>query len=117
LQVFVEPEIWPDFLVAYGREHQGWPTALEGANQSRKEPRYRPLHSLSCRNRGSLFPLIAVNFRDGGSVCISNPQAIRQMRNRFGYHEGLEIETGEGWVAVRFGRAVIGLIDDVATAR
>jgi len=111
LQVFVEPESWPEFLVAYGREHQGWPTALEGASQPRREPRYRPLHSMSCKNRGSLFPVVAVNFRDGGSVCIAGPQTIRQLKDRFGYHQGLEIQTGEGWIAVRFAQAAFGQID------
>ena len=111
MQIVVEPEYWPEFLIAYGREHQGWPTALEAESQRRDEPRYRPLQSMSCKNRGSLFPVVAVNFRDGGSICISGPQTIRQVKDRFGYHEGLEIRTGDGWVAVRFGQAAVGLID------
>lgn len=114
MQIFVAPEIWPEFLAAYGREHQGWPTALEVRSQRRKEPRYRPLQSMSCKNRGSLFPLIAVNFRDGGSVCISAPQAIRQLKDGFGYHEGLEIESREGWIAVRFGKAMVALINSAS---
>jgi hypothetical protein len=112
LQVFVEPESWPDFLAAYGREHQGWPMALEimGQRQRRRVPRFRPLHSMGWKNRGSLVPLIAVNFRDGGSASISAPRAIRQLKDHFGYHQGLEIETGEGWIALRFGPASCGLI-------
>ena len=112
MQVFIEPESWPEFLVAYGRTHQGWPTALEatGQRQRQKQPRFRPLHSMSCKNRGSLFPIVAVNFRDGGSVCISAPQTIRQLKDRFGYHEGLEIRTAEGSIAVLFGQATFGLI-------
>jgi hypothetical protein len=66
---------------------------------------------MSCKNRGSLFPVVAVNFRDGGSACIAAPQTIRQLKDRFGYHEGLEIQTGEGWIAMRFAQAAFGLID------